>query len=344
MGNAMWQLLTRWVDEGKVPDFLVRAGIRRLLRAREKSMPVDAGDAAFLASLYDGPIAIAVDRANEQHYELPSAFFEAVLGPRLKYSCCLFPTGVESLAEAEEKMLALTAVRARLEDGQRILELGCGWGSLSLWMAERFPGSRVLAVSNSSSQRAFILDRASQRGLTNLDVVTRDMNEFDPGGERFDRVVSVEMFEHMRCWRRLLERIRGWLKPDGRLFLHVFCHREYAYPYEIRDASDWMARYFFTGGMMPSWDLAFRMGRQAGLEPEDRWMVNGGHYGMTCRRWLERMDAARPALAEVFQAAYGADAPTWWQRWRIFHMACEELFRWRGGNAWFVGHYRLRSA
>lgn len=340
----MWSILNRWADQGRIPDPLIRLGIRRLLGARERSMPVDAGDAAFLASLYDGPIAVAVDRANEQHYEVPAAYFEAVLGPRLKYSCCLFPTGAEPLAEAEEDMLTLTADRAGLMDGQRILELGCGWGSLSLWMAERYPGARILAVSNSASQREFILDRARQRGYDNLEVQTCDMNVFDPGGAQFDRVVSVEMFEHMRCWRRLLERIRGWLKPDGRLFLHVFCHRDCAYPYEIRNASDWMARYFFTGGLMPSWDLAFRMGRLAGLEPEERWMVNGRHYARTCRQWLERMDAARPALEPVFESVYGADAPVWWQRWRIFHMACEELFRWRGGNAWFVGHYCLRPA
>lgn len=340
----MWSVLTRLVEAGHIPDALSRMGIRYLLRARERSMPADAGNAEFLASLHNGPIALAVDKANEQHYELPPAFFEAVLGPRLKYSCCLFPTGVETLAEAEEQMLKLTAERAELADGQRILELGCGWGSLSLWMAEHYPRASITAVSNSHAQREFIQERARHRGLGNLEVITRDMNDFDPDGDRFDRVVSVEMFEHMRNWRRLLERARGWLKPEGRLFLHVFCHRDYAYPYEIRDASDWMAQYFFTGGMMPSWDLAPRMAEKSGLALEQRWMVNGAHYGYTCRSWLNRMDAARQQLMPVFESVYGPDALIWWQRWRIFHMACEELFRWRGGYAWFVGHYRMRPA
>lgn len=333
------------VERGWVPDPLVRAGIRRLL-ARKLADERRGGAGAMasrrdalLAALEDAAVALHADAANRQHYELPPAFFEAVLGPQLKYSCGLWGEGVRTLEESEEAMLALTAGRARLADGQRILELGCGWGSLSLWMARRFPGSRIRAVSNSASQRRFIEARAAARGLANLRVVTADMNAFEPG-EAFDRIVSVEMFEHMRNWPRLLERVGGWLAPEGRLFLHVFCHRETPYLFETDGRSDWMARHFFTGGLMPSEDLVARCART--LRVEEQWRVHGTHYARTCRAWRERQDAKRDALMPLFERTYGRHAAMrWFERWRVFFLACEELFEFRGGSEWYVTHVRL---
>ena len=338
-------LVMEAVERGWVPDPLVRAGIRRLLarkladERRGGAGAIASRRDALLAALEDAAVALHADAANRQHYELPPGFFEAVLGPQLKYSCGLWSEGVRTLAESEEAMLALTAGRARLADGQRILELGCGWGSLSLWMARRFPGSRILAVSNSASQRRFIEARAAAQGLANLRVVTADMNAFEPG-EAFDRIVSVEMFEHMRNWPRLLERVGGWLAPEGRLFLHVFCHRETPYLFETGGRSDWMARHFFTGGLMPSEDLVARCART--LRVEEQWRVPGTHYARTCRAWLERQDAKRDELMPLFERTYGrGDAARWFERWRVFFLACEELFAFRGGSEWYVTHARL---
>jgi cyclopropane-fatty-acyl-phospholipid synthase len=345
MPAALDALAIRLAESGRVPDAAVRAGIRRIVadRARETRAPDFetrlARKRAFLEGLRDGPIARATDRANEQHYELPPAFFEAVLGPRLKYSCALFDAGVRSLDEAEERMLATTCARAGLTDGMRVLDLGCGWGSLSLWIAERFPASRVLGVSNSKPQREFILGRAAARGLTNVEVVTADVNAFDPE-RRFDRVVSVEMFEHVQNHAALLARVAGWLTPEGRLFVHHFCHREAAYPYETDGSRDWMGRYFFTGGIMPSEDLLLH--HQRDLEVEAQWRVSGRHYEKTSNAWLARQDASRDAVTAALVEAYGRDeAEAWRQRWRMFFMACAELFGFRGGDEWFVTHVRM---
>jgi cyclopropane-fatty-acyl-phospholipid synthase len=335
------------VERGLLPDPVVRLGIRQLLRAtleRERAGGAAATHARrerLLAAMRESPVALHTREANHQHYELPPRFFETVLGPRLKYSCALFGPGVTDLARAEEDMLALTAGRAGLADGQRILELGCGWGSLTLWMAERFPGARITAVSNSAPQRGFIESRAAERGLANVRALTADMNAFAPDG-RFDRVVSVEMFEHMRNWEALLRRVAGWLERDGALFLHVFCHRDLAYPFEVDGGSDWMARYFFTGGLMPSFDLP-RAFPEA-LRVTDAWAVNGEHYAKTCRAWLARQDAHRDEVLAVFRGTYGADAPVWFERWRVFFLACAELFGWADGHEWHVGHYRLARA
>jgi cyclopropane-fatty-acyl-phospholipid synthase len=280
--------------------------------------------------------------ANQQHYEVPAAFFEAVLGRHLKYSCALWEPGTESLDAAEAAMLDLTCRRAGLADGQRVLELGCGWGSLSLWVAERFPRSRITAVSNSASQGAFIRARAAARGLSNLEVVTADMNGFAPAG-RFDRVVSVEMFEHMRNWPTLLGRIGGWIEPDGRLFLHVFAHQRYAYRFEDEGDGDWMARHFFSGGIMPVQDLAARVGGP--LEVEASWVVPGTHYARTSEAWLARLDAAWPrAVAALSGGRTRAEAERQAQRWRLFFLACAELFGFAGGTEWVVSHARLRRA
>jgi cyclopropane-fatty-acyl-phospholipid synthase len=333
-------------ESGLVPDALVRIGIRRLIRRRLRELEsggcetAAGAERAFREQRRASPIAPLPERANQQHYEVAPAFFERVLGPRLKYSCGLWPTGgVADLGAAEEAMLALTAERAELRDGMRVLDLGCGWGSLSLWIAERHPRSRVLAVSNSKPQREFILARCAERGLSHVEVVTADVNHFAPD-RRFDRVVSVEMFEHVRNHELLLSRIASWLEPEGKLFVHHFSHRARAYPYEIRGDDDWMGRHFFSGGMMPSDDLLLHCQRD--LVVEDRWRVSGLHYQKTCEAWLARQDAARAALLPILAGVYGeAGARTWHQRWRLFFLACSELFGFRRGDEWGVTHVRM---
>jgi cyclopropane-fatty-acyl-phospholipid synthase len=328
-----------------LPDPLIRAGIRRLILERlageaQRAPDPQAALAAFVRSMEQSELAPVPHLANRQHYEVPAAFFEAVLGRHLKYSCALWEPGTESLDAAEAAMLELTCRRAGLADGQRVLELGCGWGSLSLWMAERYPHARITAVSNSASQGAFIRARAAARGLANLEVVTADMNAFAPTG-RFDRVVSVEMFEHMRNWPTLLGRIGGWVEPGGRLFLHVFAHRRYAYPFEVDGDGDWMARHFFTGGIMPAHDLIERV--PSPFELEGRWFVDGTHYQRTAEAWLARLDAHRDRAVEALSAALPRrEAALQVGRWRLFFLACAELFGFAGGEEWGVSHWRLR--
>lgn len=332
-------------EKGYVPDAWIRVAIRRLLARRLAELSANDCEAerdSFLRESRRGPIAIATEVANRQHYEVPSAFYQGVLGPRLKYSCAYWPEGVTALAEAEEHMLSLTAQRAQIEDGARVLDLGCGWGSLSLWIAERFPRCRVVAVSNSKSQREFILGRCASLGLDNVDVVTADINRFDPEG-LFDRVVSVEMFEHVRNHELLMERISNWLELDGRLFVHIFCHRAFTYPYETEGQADWMGRNFFTGGMMPSDTHLLRF--QERLTLEQHWRVNGEHYEKTSEAWLRNLDDRRHQLESAFSAVTGTDdAKIRLQRWRMFFMACAELFGFRNGNEWWVSHYRFRRA
>jgi cyclopropane-fatty-acyl-phospholipid synthase len=330
-------------ERGLVPEPLVRRGIRRLLdeRLREERARHALRErrlADWAEEMRHAPIALVPEKANEQHYELPPAFFQLVLGPRLKYSSGFYSGPDRTLAEAEEEMLALTGRRADLSDGQEVLELGCGWGSLTLWMAERHPRSRILAVSNSAPQREFVLARAQERGLANVEVVTCDMNRFEPG-RRFDRIVSVEMFEHMRNWEALLGRAAGWLVPEGRLFLHVFAHRSFAYPFEERDANDWMSAHFFSGGMMPCADLTDRL--RTPFETEQRWLVPGTHYARTAEDWLRNLVQRRREVMAIFEGAHGAGARHWYHRWRLFFLACAELFAYAGGSEWLVVHQRL---
>ncbi len=339
-------LAVNWVEQGLVPDRVIRLGIRRLLKARLAELK--SGDAvavaeltrAFVDELRDAPLALLPDKANEQHYEVPAAFFGAVLGPHRKYSSCFWGEGagtVHTLAQAEAAALQATCDRAGLADGQDVLELGCGWGSLSLWMAERFRGSRITALSNSHSQREYIEAQAARRGLTNLAVVTRDINAFDTDA-RFDRVVSVEMFEHLRNWPLAFARVAGWLKADGRFFMHVFAHREAPYAFVERDASDWMSKHFFSGGMMPSDDLALHC--QDALRLLRRWRWDGTHYERTAEAWLRNMDEQRDGLMPLFEQTYGrANAGVWWMRWRLFFMSVAELFGHGGGQQWWVSHY-----
>lgn len=324
-----------------LPDVLSRAAVSYLVgRTRRKltNVPSDINK-RFAAGMPNYPIAESVDDANAQHYEVPAAFFELVLGPQRKYSCCYYDDDTTTLAEAEELSLAQTAEHALLADAQQILELGCGWGSLSLWMASHYPAARITAVSNSQSQREFIMEQARKRGLVNLTVITADMNTFEPA-QRFDRVVSVEMFEHMSNWRALLTRVHKWLKPQGVMFFHIFTHKSAPYRFEKGDKEDWIAQHFFTGGIMPSQDLIREFSDLFAVEHS--WRLSGVHYERTANQWLENFDRNSDAVDEVLKQTYGADAALWRRRWRLFFLATAGLFGHANGEEWGVGHYRLR--
>ncbi|MGN2252344.1 SAM-dependent methyltransferase [Frateuria sp. GZRe12] len=338
--------LIQLAERGLVPDALLRWGIRRLCTQRLREERQGGAEAswerfrALLDELRHSPLALHTDAANAQHYELPPPFFQLCLGKRLKYSSCYYPLGTENLDQAEEAMLGLYGRRAQLADGQDILELGCGWGSLTLWMAERYPAARITAVSNSRLQREHIEARCRERGLTNVTVVTCDVNRLALQGAAFDRVVSVEMFEHVRNYQRLFEQIARWLRPDGKLFVHIFCHRELMYPFETAGSDNWMGRHFFTGGLMPAADTFLHF--QQHLAIEHQWRLPGTHYQRTANAWLERQDANRGQVLRVLGEVYGKPAaPLWHQRWRMFWMACAELFGYDDGNEWLVGHYRF---
>ncbi len=334
----------RLAESHWMPDGLARLGIRHLCRKRlqeESVHDVELAGASYqrlLDALRDSPLAIATDKANKQHYELPTSFFQTVLGPRLKYSGSFFRADA-SLAEAEEYSLACYAERAQLRDGLDILELGCGWGSLTLWMAERFPQARITAVSNSRTQRMHIMAQAEARGLGNLTVLTEDVNHLKFEQGCFDRVVSVEMFEHVRNYQALFGMIASWLRDDGLLWCHVFCHRFQHYAFEINGEDDWMSAHFFTGGLMPA--LSTFSHFQDDLRLEETWQWSGQHYEKTANAWLTNMDAHRTSLLPVFQSIYGDAAGIWWQRWRLFFMACAELFGHDQGREWLIAHYRF---
>lgn len=333
----------RRLQDAPFPDFVTRPAIDSLVsearRRLDREGPHD--EAAFARQMAERPIAEHTEAANDQHYELPPEFFRICLGKRLKYSCCFYPTEQATLDEAEEAALAETCARAGLADGTDILELGCGWGSLSLWMAERYPNARITAVSNSHGQRGHIEAQAEGRGLSNLTVVTRDMNDFETEG-RFDRIVSVEMFEHMANWRALLTRARGWLKPEGRMFIHIFTHRDAPYRFDHTISDDFIARHFFTGGVMPSHGLMRRFPDLFAVEQE--WTWNGRHYQRTADDWLANMDANIDRVSELMAETYGAQARLWTRRWRRFFMATAGLFGNDGGNTWAVSHYLLKPA
>jgi len=341
--NRLAQNAISWTELGLVPDVAIRAGIRRLLAKRLEEIHADdierAGSAleAFISTMHTSEVAPLPQIANEQHYEVPAEFFTEVLGSHRKYSSCYWPKHVESLDQAETEALSVTCARAGIENGMSVLDLGCGWGSLSLWIAEHYPYCRVASVSNSQGQRQHIVAEAERRGLGNLDVLTCDMNHFE-APSTYDRVVSVEMFEHMRNYEVLFSRIRRWLNPDGCFFMHIFCHRLSAYAFEDKDPSDWMSRHFFSGGFMPSADLPLHF--QSDLSLQERWFWDGRHYEKTANAWLANMDARKDAIMTIFRDTYGPQrAAQWFMRWRMFFMACAELFGHAGGQEWFVAHY-----
>lgn len=330
------------LEKGLLPDPIIRKGINTLLGHRlkeEKGRNLEVADQKrrnFIAELNQSPIAVETDAANDQHYQVPSDFYLETLGPHLKYSCCLFEEG-DSLEQAEERMLELTCERADLKDGQDILELGCGWGSLSLFMAKKFPNSKIIAISNSKTQREFIMGRATQRGLKNLEVRTHNVAHLELT-EKFDRVVSVEMFEHMRNYKLLLENISKWLKEEGKLFVHIFVHREWPYKFEVKDQTDWMSRYFFSGGTMPSEYLLYHF--QDHLKVKNHWRVDGEHYARTSEEWLKNMDKNKDKIMKIFNLHYGEkEAKKWFHYWRVFFMSCTEIWRFNRGEEWFVCHY-----
>lgn len=336
-------LALQLAEKGLLPDTIIRQGIRKLCADRLNEIAeqdcerAQASLVQFTQAMRTAEIAPLPEKANAQHYEIPAEFYQYCLGINRKYSSCFWQADTHTLDEAEVLGLTQTCAHARLQDGQHILELGCGWGSLTLWMASHYPNARITAVSNSGSQRSYILSQAAARGLTNVEVLTADMNVFDID-RSFDRIVSVEMFEHMRNYQVLYAKVARWLKPDGLFFKHIFVHRYAAYPFDVKADDDWMSQYFFSGGMMPSDDLPLYF--QDHLKLEDKWRWNGTHYEKTANAWLENMDKHHAALTPVLQGIYGAaEAEMWRQRWRIFFMACAELFGYQHGQTWWVSHY-----
>lgn len=326
---------------GLVPDFLIRLGVRKLSMQRLKEeYSKDHGIEWFVEQLSHGDIAEKTEAANEQHYEVPSEFFQYALGPNLKYSCCLFDDMTMSLEQAENAMLELYTKRAELQDGMTILDLGCGWGSLSLFLAKKYPNSKIIGVSNSSTQKLHIDQVAKERGIKNLEIRTCDINELELE-ERFDRIMSIEMFEHMRNYKQLLKKVASWLKDEGKVFIHIFTHKDLPYFYEVRDSTDFMTKYFFEGGIMPSTDMLRHFDEH--LQMVNSWKVNGKHYAETSERWLQNMDNNRREVLACFKNAYGNRYKAWFEYWRVFFIACAEFFKMNDGNEWFVTHYLLEK-
>ena len=340
--------LIELAEQGKLPDFLVRYGIRKLCRQRLSDELIRNPEEQqnryqhLIEELRQSPIAIETDAANEQHYEVATDFYLASLGKRLKYSCAYYPDADTTLDQAEEHMLGLYSQRAQLADGQDILELGCGWGSLTLWMAERYPNSRITAISNSSTQKQHIEKQCAEQGFNNVTIITADVSTLELDKDQFDRAISIEMFEHMRNYKQLMCRISRWLKTDGKLFVHIFAHRNVMYPFDVKSEQDWMSKHFFTGGLMPSIDTLLHFQDQLNLQ--SRWLVNGKHYQRTCNHWLKKTDQNKARIIKAFEKDYDTqEAETWFHRWRIFYMSCAELFGIDNGSQWMVAHFLFKN-
>ena len=346
MKKKLNNLALSMIEKGYISDLLVRIGIRALLRKRLVDISssecelADKNQMKMISLMNASPIAMNTSSANEQHYEVPPEFYELVLGERFKYSCCFWDEDTNDLDQAEINALEITCKRAMLNDGQAILDMGCGWGSLSLWIAENYPNTSVLSVSNSKTQKLFIENIAKSKNLTNIHVITEDMKEFNTD-KKFDRIVSLEMFEHMKNYKKLFNRVSSWLKDDGLFFMHIFCHKTVPYEFIDNGPNDWMSRHFFTGGIMPSDDLPLFF--QDDLSIMKRWRWNGNHYAKTCNAWLKKMDSQESTVMPVLEKAYGDNNKQWRQRWRIFFMSCAELFAFNGGNEWYVSHYLFKK-
>ena len=335
------------LEKDKLPDWALRIGIRKLLMQRldDETKATPELQQEHLMQLIDelknSPIAVNTDDANEQHYEVPTQFYQYCLGKHLKYSSAHWKEDVHDLDTAEEDMLQLTCERAELQNGQDVLELGCGWGSLSLYMSAKYPQSNFIVVSNSRSQKIYIDEQAQQRSISNLTVITADMNTFSID-KKFDRVVSVEMFEHMRNYQKLMHLVASVLKPDGKLFVHIFTHKTFAYKFEVKNETDWMSKYFFTGGIMPSDHLLLYFDEEMNIE--NHWHVSGIHYSKTAEAWLQNMDKQKAEIIPLFAKTYGNEyALKWWVYWRVFFMACSELWKFNGGHEWMVSHYLFKK-
>jgi cyclopropane-fatty-acyl-phospholipid synthase len=336
------------LNKNLIPDFLIRKQIKNLLKQRLKDENKSTQELQHLhftnywKGLAQSPIAIHTQAANEQHYEVPTEFYQFIMGKRMKYSSGYWKDDNSSFQESEDSMLELYIDRTEFFDGMKLLDLGCGWGSVSLYFAEKFPNSSIVGVSNSRTQKDFIMNSAKARGLKNIQIVTVDMNEFDPGIDVFDRIISIEMLEHMKNYEKLFEKLAKSLKNNGKIFIHIFTHKDLAYPFEVKDATDWMSKYFFTGGQMPSDDLLLYF--QKDLIIEAHWAVDGTHYSRTSENWLYNMDQHKAEIMPILQNTYGKEnALKWWVYWRIFFMSCSELFRYRNGREWFVSHYLFRK-
>jgi len=341
----MYNLAYKLVEKNWVPDKVLRYFIRKLCKQRLRDETLkyhNIGEKLkWVEELKNSPIAIETDKANEQHYEVPARFYQLTLGKNLKYSSSLFADKSTSLDEAESKMLELYCERAEVKDGMDILDMGCGWGSLSLHLAKKFPNASITGISNSASQREFILKKTTELGLNNVNIITANINDFEINSQ-FDRVMSVEMLEHVRNYQILFKRVNKWLRSDGKVFIHIFCHKEVAYPFEVHDDSDWMSKYFFTGGQMPALNLFYHF--QDHLKIVQKWKVSGLNYSLTSERWLDNIDKNKEEILEIFKDVYGAkEAMKWFVYWRVFFMSCAELFGYKNGEEWLVGHYLMEK-
>ena len=339
----MRKLAIKFAELGILPDYLVRKGIRIFLNQRLKEICISDPEQAayiqksFVKMMQSSEIAPLPAIANQQHYEVPTTFFKEVLGSNLKYSSCYWNEEVNNLDEAESLALSITCQHADLQNGMEVLELGCGWGSLTLWIASHYPNSKILGISNSASQRDYIISQAKKRNLNNIEIETVDMNKFETN-KKYDRIVSVEMFEHMRNYQLLYKKIHSWLNQEGKFFKHIFCHRLTPYEFIIDDDSDWMSQYFFTAGIMPSDNLPYYF--QEKLKLDNHWRWSGTHYQKTSNEWLYNMDSKKEIILPIIKDTYGEqNIRIWWNRWRIFFMACAELFGFDNGNQWWVSHY-----